>query len=155
MKARIVNNKLEYASLEMYIEGIGIVNNPTPKMLADAGYKDVIYVEVDSLEKEFEETEDNIIVYRQKFIPITLSVYEKFNPTSAKNRLFVLYKDDIIKFNMFSAAIIEFINNHTYAAFYRLRIYINNALTQNLITAEDMLNLKQVLQAQDVDLDSL
>lgn len=68
MKAKLQNNTLVYAT---NFEKIGKdwVSNPTNEMLASEGFKEVFYEEVDEVLQPYGETETNIIVYTQKYIP--------------------------------------------------------------------------------------
>lgn len=67
-KAKLINNTLTYATNYMLI-GENMVSNPFEAQLIADGYKDVIYEEVDEVVEPYGETETNIIVYTQKYIP--------------------------------------------------------------------------------------
>lgn len=69
MKAKLINNTLIYATNYMQI-GKNMVSNPFEAQLIAEGYKDVIYEEVDEVVEPYGETETNIIVFSQKYIPI-------------------------------------------------------------------------------------
>lgn len=68
MKAKIINNQLQYATNFEKI-GENWVSNPTEEQLKSAGYKPLTYKEVDEVVKQYEETDTEIIVFTQKYIP--------------------------------------------------------------------------------------
>lgn len=66
--AKLINGQLHYAT---NFEKIGSdwVSNPTEEQLKSAGYKTLTYKEVDEVVKQYEETDTEIIVFIQKYIP--------------------------------------------------------------------------------------
>ena len=68
MKAKLINNQLQYASNFEKI-GDNWVSNPTEEQLKAAGYKTLTYKEVDEVINQHEETDTEIIVFSQKYIP--------------------------------------------------------------------------------------
>ena len=69
MKAKLINNQLQYTTNFEKI-GENWVSNPTEEQLKEAGYKTLNYKEVDEVINQFEETDTEIIVFTQKYIPI-------------------------------------------------------------------------------------
>lgn len=68
MKAKIENGQLTYATNFEKI-GNNWVSNPTEEQLKSAGYKTLTYQEVDEVINQYEETDTDIIVFTQKYIP--------------------------------------------------------------------------------------
>ena len=66
--AKLINWQLIYST---NFEKIGDdwVSNPTEEQLKLAGYKPLTYKEVDEVINQFEETDTEIIVFTQKYIP--------------------------------------------------------------------------------------
>ena len=66
--AKLINGQLQYAA---NFEKIGDdwVSNPTEEQLKISGYKPLTYKEVDEVVKQYEETDTEIIVFTQKYIP--------------------------------------------------------------------------------------
>lgn len=66
--AKLINGQLTYSA---NFEKIGDdwVSNPTEEQLKSAGYKPLTYKEVDEVVKQYEETDTEIIVFTQKYIP--------------------------------------------------------------------------------------
>jgi len=65
MKVKLINNQITYPSNFMKI-GENWVSNPTDEMLVSEGYKELVYQEVDVKTVDYEETENEIIVYSEK-----------------------------------------------------------------------------------------
>lgn len=158
MYGKIIEGNLVYSSenMELVINGVlSAVSNPLEYDLLANGYKKVRIEQVEVKEKDFEEWENEIVVYElspQTYIP---SVYDLFNAQSAKTRLFLLYENDIEKLNTFSAYLIEALNNHTKMAFVLLKRYMDSNLKQNLITQADYDNLNNILLLQNIDIYNL
>ena len=66
--AKLINGQLHYATNFEKI-GDNWVSNPTEEQLKAAGYKTLTYKEVDEIINQYEETETEIIVFTQKYIP--------------------------------------------------------------------------------------
>ena len=67
--AKLINGQLHYAANFEKI-GDNWVSNPTEEQLKLAGYKPLTYKEVDEIVKQYDETDTEIIVFTQKYIPI-------------------------------------------------------------------------------------
>lgn len=66
--AKLVNGQLTYSTnFENIVDNW--VSNPTEEQLKSAGYKPLTYKEVDEVAKQYEETDTEIIVFTQKYIP--------------------------------------------------------------------------------------
>lgn len=65
MKARLINNQLQYASNFEKI-GDNWVSNPTNEQLIEAGFKEVIFSEVEEVTELFSENDNEIISYIAK-----------------------------------------------------------------------------------------
>ena len=68
MKAKLTNGQLHYATNFEKV-GENWVSNPTEEQLRAAGYKTLTYQEVDEVVNQYEETDTEIIVFTQKYIP--------------------------------------------------------------------------------------
>ena len=68
MKAKLINGQIHYATNFEKI-GNNWVTNPTEEQLKAAGYKTLTYQEVDEVINRYEETDTEIIVFTQKYIP--------------------------------------------------------------------------------------
>lgn len=68
MKAKLINGQIHYATNFEKI-GDNWVSNPTEEQLIEAGFKTLTYKEVDEVINQFEETDTEIIVFSQKYIP--------------------------------------------------------------------------------------
>ena len=66
--AKLINGQLHYSTNFEKI-GDNWVSNPTEEQLKAAGYKTLTYKEVDEVINQFEETDTEIIVFTQKYIP--------------------------------------------------------------------------------------
>ena len=66
--AKLINGQLKYPTNFEKI-GDNWVSNPTEEQLKLAGYKPLTYKEVDEVINQFEETDTEIIVFTQKYIP--------------------------------------------------------------------------------------
>ena len=66
--AKLINGQLHYATNFEKI-GDNWVSNPTEEQLKAAGYKPLTYKEVDEVINQYEETDTEIIVFTQKYIP--------------------------------------------------------------------------------------
>ena len=66
--AKLTNGQIHYATNFEKI-GDNWVSNPTEEQLKSAGYKPLTYKEVDEVVKQYEETDTEIIVFTQKYIP--------------------------------------------------------------------------------------
>ena len=66
--AKLINGQLKYSTNFEKI-GDNWVSNPTEEQLKLAGYKPLTYKEVDEVINQFEETDTEIIVFTQKYIP--------------------------------------------------------------------------------------
>ena len=66
--AKLINGQLHYATNFEKI-GDNWVSNPTEKQLKSVGYKTLTYQEVDEVTNQYEETDTEIIVFSQKYIP--------------------------------------------------------------------------------------
>lgn len=66
--ARLTNGQLQYSTNFEKI-GNNWVSNPTEEQLKSAGYKTLTYKEVDEVINQYEETDTEIIVFTQKYIP--------------------------------------------------------------------------------------
>ena len=67
--AKLINGQIHYATNFEKI-GDNWVSNPTEEQLKEAGYKQLTYKEVDEVTNQYEETDTEIIVFYQKYIPI-------------------------------------------------------------------------------------
>ena len=67
MKAKLINNQLQYASNFEKI-GENWVSNPTNEQLMQAGFKELIYQEVDEVIEPYAENETQIVVFMQKYV---------------------------------------------------------------------------------------
>ena len=67
-RAKLINGQLHYAANFEKI-GDNWVSSPTEEQLKSAGYKTLTCKEVDEVVKQFEETETEIILFTQKYIP--------------------------------------------------------------------------------------
>ena len=65
MKAKLINNQLQYATNFEKI-GDNWVSNPTAEMMASEGFKDAVYQEVDIITQPYSETDTEVIIYVQK-----------------------------------------------------------------------------------------
>ena len=66
--AKLINGQLVYSTNFEKI-GDNWVSNPTEEQLKSAGYKTLTYKEVDEVVNQYEETDTEIIVFSQKYIP--------------------------------------------------------------------------------------
>ena len=66
--AKLINGQLHYATNFEKIDD-NCVSNPTEEQLKGAGYKPLTYKEVDEVINQYEETDTEIIVFTQKYIP--------------------------------------------------------------------------------------
>lgn len=66
--AKLINGQLHYSTNFEKI-GDNWVSNPTEEQLKSAGYKPLTYKEVDEVVKQYEETDTEIIMFTQKYIP--------------------------------------------------------------------------------------
>ena len=66
--AKLINGQIHYATNFEKI-GDNWVSNPTEEQLKAAGYKTLTYQEVDEVINQFEETDTDIILFSQKYIP--------------------------------------------------------------------------------------
>ena len=66
--AKLINGQLHYATNFEKI-GDNWVSNPTEEQLESAGYKTLTHKEVDEVTNQYEETDTEIIVFSQKYIP--------------------------------------------------------------------------------------
>lgn len=66
--AKLINGQIHCATNFEKI-GDNWVSNPTEEQLKSAGYKPLTYKEVDEVVKQYEETDTEIIVFTQKYIP--------------------------------------------------------------------------------------
>ena len=66
--AKLINGQLIYSTNFEKI-GDNWVSNPTEEQLKTAGYKTLTYKEVDEVLNQYEETDSEIIVFFQKYIP--------------------------------------------------------------------------------------
>ena len=66
--AKLINGQLIYSTNFEKI-GDNWVSNPTEEQLKAAGYKTLTYQEVDEITNKYEETDTEIIVFTQKYIP--------------------------------------------------------------------------------------
>ena len=66
--AKLINGQLKYSTNFEKI-GDNWVSNPTEEQLKLAGYKPLTYKEVDEVVKQYDETDTEIIVFTQKYIP--------------------------------------------------------------------------------------
>ena len=66
--AKLINGQLHYATNFEKI-GDNWVSNPTEEQLKAAGHKPLTYKEVDEVINQYEETDKEIIVFTQKYIP--------------------------------------------------------------------------------------
>ena len=66
--SKLINGQIHYATNFEKI-GDNWVSNPTEEQLKAAGYKTLTYKEVDEITNQFEETDTEIIVFSQKYIP--------------------------------------------------------------------------------------
>ena len=66
--AKLINGQLHYATNFEKV-GDNWVSNPTEEQLKLAGYKPLTYKEVDEVINQFEETDTEIILFIQKYIP--------------------------------------------------------------------------------------
>lgn len=67
-QAKLINGQLAYSTNFEKI-GDNWVSNPTEEQLKSAGYKPLTYKEVDEVVKQLEQTDTEIIVFTQKYIP--------------------------------------------------------------------------------------
>ena len=67
MKAKLINNQLQYASNFEKI-GENWVSNPTNEQLTQVGFKELIYQEVDEVIEPYAENETQIVVFMQKYV---------------------------------------------------------------------------------------
>lgn len=67
-QAKLINGQINYSTNFEKI-GDNWVSNPTEEQLKSAGYKPLTYKEVDEVVKQYEETDTEIIVFSQKYIP--------------------------------------------------------------------------------------
>ena len=67
MKAKLINNQLQYASNFEKI-GENWVSNPRDEQLIEAGFKELIYQEVDEVIEPYAENETQIVVFMQKYV---------------------------------------------------------------------------------------
>lgn len=66
--AKLINEQLKYSTNFEKI-GDNWVSNPTEEQLKAVGYKPLIYQEVDEVVNQYEETDTEIIMFTQKYIP--------------------------------------------------------------------------------------
>ena len=66
--AKLTNGQLHYSTNFEKI-GDNWVSNPTEEQLKTAGYKPLTCKEVDEVTNQYEETDTEIIVFSQKYIP--------------------------------------------------------------------------------------
>ena len=66
--SKLINGQVHYATNFEKI-GDNWVSNPTEEQLKTAGYKQLTYQEVDKVINQYEETDTEIIVFSQKYIP--------------------------------------------------------------------------------------
>lgn len=66
--AKLINGQLTYSANFEKI-GDNWVSNPTEEQLKSAGYKPLTYKEVDEVVKQYDETDTEIIMFTQKYIP--------------------------------------------------------------------------------------
>ena len=66
--AKLENGQLTYSTNFEKI-GDNWVSNPTEEQLKAAGYKTLTYKEIDEVINQYEETDTEIIVFSQKYIP--------------------------------------------------------------------------------------
>ena len=66
--AKLINGQLHYATNFEKV-GDNWISNPTEEQLKAAGYKTLTYQEVDEVVNQYEETDTEIIVFSQKYIP--------------------------------------------------------------------------------------
>lgn len=66
--AKLINGQLTYSTNFEKI-GDNWVSNPTKDQLIAAGYKTLTHKEVDEVVDQYEETDTDIIVFSQKYIP--------------------------------------------------------------------------------------
>lgn len=67
-QAKLINGQINYSTNFEKIGG-DWVSNPTEEQLKSAGYKPLTYKEVDEVVKQYCETDTEIIVFTQKYIP--------------------------------------------------------------------------------------
>lgn len=67
-QAKLINGQIHYATNFEKIDD-NWVSNPTEEQLKSAGYKTLTYKEVDEVINQYEETDSEIIVFSQKYIP--------------------------------------------------------------------------------------
>ena len=65
--AKLINGQLTYSTNFEKI-GENWVSNPTNEQLIEAGFKELIYQEVDEVIEPYAETETQIIVFTQKYV---------------------------------------------------------------------------------------
>ena len=66
--AKLINGQLHYSTNFEKI-GDNWVSNPTEEQLKTSGYKPLTYKEVNEVINQYEETDTEIIVFTQKYIP--------------------------------------------------------------------------------------
>lgn len=66
--AKLINGQIYYATNFEKV-GDNWVSNPTEEQLKEVEYKPLTYKEVDEVVKQYEETDTEIIMFTQKYIP--------------------------------------------------------------------------------------
>ena len=67
MKVKLINGELHY-STNFEKVGDNWVSNPTNEQLTQAGFKELIYQEVDEVIEPYAENETQIVVFMQKYV---------------------------------------------------------------------------------------
>ena len=67
MKAKLINGQLKYSTNFEKI-GDNWVSNPRDEQLIEAGFKELIYQEIDEVIEPYAENETQIVVFMQKYV---------------------------------------------------------------------------------------
>ena len=67
MHAKLINGQLKYSTNFEKI-GDNWVSNPSDEQLIEAGFKELIYQEIDEVIEPYAENETQIVVFMQKYV---------------------------------------------------------------------------------------